>query len=248
MAPPLSPLEMSVLSADGILLKGILEYPDEVPGAGFPLAVLSHQYPATADSFGPLVEDLLDLGVACLAFDQRGHGASVTGSAGSIVIDTPLGFTGDDFGKAFVSSVSKVGFHRIDDDIIRVAGWGAAQNFINTDRLLLVGGSVGGSGALLAAPRVRGLKAVITLGAAGAPAFGNDASERIRKGLESVTAALLTSSEGDAFAGADNVRNWSHGLSHVTARLVPGQAHAMGIYYAVRDEILAFVKAKVLKV
>ena len=71
MAPPLSPLEMSVQSADGILLKGILEYPDETPGTGFPLAVLSHQYPATADSFGPLVEDLLDLGVACLAFDQR---------------------------------------------------------------------------------------------------------------------------------------------------------------------------------
>ena len=247
MAPPLSPLEMSVLSADGILLKGILEYPDDVPETGFPLAVLSHQYPATADSFGPMVEDLLDLGVACLAFDQRGHGASVTGPSGPVVIDTPLGFTGDDFGKAFVSSVAKVGFHRIDDDILRVAGWGAALNFIDTGRLLLIGGSVGGSGSLLAAPRVRGLKAVITLGAAGAPAFGSDTPERIRKGLESVGAALLASSEGDAFAGADNVRNWSQGLSHVTARLVPGQAHAMGIYYEVREEILAFVKAKVLK-
>jgi pimeloyl-ACP methyl ester carboxylesterase len=239
---------MSVLTADGILLKGILEYPDTSPGAGFPLAVLAHQYPATADSFGPLVEDFLDLGVACLAFDQRGHGASITGLSGPVVIDTPLGFSGDDFGRAFLGSVARVEFHRIDDDIIRVAGWGAAQNFIDTSRLLLVGGSVGGSGALLAAPRVSGLRGVITLGAAGAPAFGADAPDRIRKALHSVTAALLTSSEGDAFAGADNVRNWSQGLGHVTSRLVPGHAHAMGIYYQVREDILAFVKANVLKV
>ena len=248
MAPPLSPLEMSVLSADGIVLKGILEYPDAVPGTGFPLAVLAHQYPATADSFGPLVEDLLDLGVACLAFDQRGHGASVMGHSGPVVIDTPVGFTGEDFGKAFMASVAKVGFHRIDDDIIRVASWGVAQNFIDSARLVLVGGSVGGSGALLAAPRVRGLQAVITVGAAGAPAFGGDASERIRNSLSSVGAALLASSEGDAFAGADNVRSWSQGLPHVTTRLVPGNAHAMGIYYEVREDILAFVKAHVLKV
>jgi pimeloyl-ACP methyl ester carboxylesterase len=132
---------MSVLSADGIVLKGILEYPETSPGTGFPLAVLAHQYPATADSFGPLVEDLLDLGIACLAFDERGHGASIMGSAGPVVIDTPFGFTAQDFGQAFVSSVSKVGFHRIDDDIIRVASWGAAQNFIGR-RLLLVGCSV----------------------------------------------------------------------------------------------------------
>jgi pimeloyl-ACP methyl ester carboxylesterase len=240
---------MSVLTADGLVLKGILEYPDGVPGPGFPLAILAHQYPGTADSFGPLVEDLLDLGVACLAFDQRGHGASIMGPAGPVVIDTPVGFTADDFGRAFVGSVSKVGFHRIDDDIIRVASWGAAQNFIDAGRLLLVGGSVGGSGVLLAAPRVPGLKGVITLGAAGAPAFGGDGPERIRKALETISArALLASSENDSFAGADNVRSWSQGLTHVAARLVPGAGHAMAIYYDVRDEVLSFVRATALKV
>lgn len=239
---------MSVLSADGLVLKGILEYPDLPPGRGFPLAVLAHQYPGTGDSFGPLVEDFLDLGVACLAFDQRGHGASIVGPAGPVVVDTPLGFTADDFGKAFMSSASKVGFHRIDDDIIRVASWGVSQNYIDPRRLLLVGGSVGASAALLAAPRVSGLRGVITLGAAGAPAIGADASDRIRKGLQSLAApALLASSEGDPFSGADNVRAWSHGLAHVSARLVPGAAHAMGIYYEVRDDVLAFVKAAVLK-
>lgn len=247
MAPPLAPLEMSVPSADGIVLKGILEYPDDAPTAGFPLAVLAHQYPATADCFGPLVEDLLDLGVACLAFDLRGHGASISGPAGPVVIDTPAGFSAEDFGKAFVSSVSKVGFHRIDDDIIRVASWGASQNFI-APSLILVGGSIGGSGVLLAAPRVPSLGGVITLGAAGAPAFGADGPDRIRKAMETIRApAYLASSEGDAFAGADNVRAWTNGLPHATARLVPGTAHAMGIYYDVRTELLAFVKGKVLK-
>ena len=248
MVPPPGPLEMSVLTADHLVLKGILEYPESVPGAGFPLAVLAHQYPATADSFAPLVEDLLELGVACLAFDQRGHGSSIMGPSGPVVIDTPVGFTGDDFGRAFMSSVTRIGFHRIDDDILRVASWGAAQNFINPSRLLLIGGSVGGSGALLAASRLPGLQGVITLGAAGAPAFGADAPTRIRKTLESLSArALLAASEGDAFDGAGNVRSWSHGLPHVAARIVTGSAHAMGIYYDVRDDVLAFVKATALK-
>jgi pimeloyl-ACP methyl ester carboxylesterase len=128
-----------------------------------------------------------------------------------------------------------------------VAAWGAAQNFI-APRIVLVGGSVGGSGVLLAAARVPALRGLVTLGAAGAPAFGGDAADRIRKTMESLRVpAFLASSEGDAFAGADNVRAWSTGLDHVTARLVPGAAHAMGIYYDVRTDLLAFVRGKVLK-
>jgi pimeloyl-ACP methyl ester carboxylesterase len=234
---------MSVLAADGLVLKGILEYPETSPGTSYPLAVLAHQYPGTADSFGPLVEDLLDLGVACLAFDQRGHGASIMGRAGPVVIDTPEGFAAEDFGAAFGSSIAKLEFHRIENDIYRVASWGASQNFIDPRRLLLVGASVGGSGALLAAPRIPGLRAILTLGAAGAPAFGPDGPDRIRQALETITApAFLASSEGDAFSGADNARTWSQGLSHVSSRIVPGSAHAMGIYYDVRENVLGFVK------
>jgi dienelactone hydrolase len=238
---------MSVRTADGIVLKGILEYPEAFTRGRFPLAVLAHQYPATADSYGPLVEDLLDLGLACLAFDERGHGASIVGPAGPVVIDTPLGFSGDDFGAAFMSSVSRVGFDRVDDDILRVAAWGGAQNFIDAGRILLVGSSIGGSGALLTAPRVPGLRGAITFGAAGALAF-RDGPARIRSALETISArCLLTSSEGDPFSGADNVRTWSAGLAHVSARIVPGAEHGMAIYYDLRDEVLAFVRATVLK-
>jgi hypothetical protein len=56
----LAPLEMSVPAVDGLVLKGALTYPASrypagQPGARFPLAALAHQYPATRDSFAPLV-------------------------------------------------------------------------------------------------------------------------------------------------------------------------------------------------
>lgn len=244
LPPPLAPLDMTVSAGDGLLLKGALVYPELPVGARYPLAVLAHQYPSTADSFSPLIEDLLDLGVAVLAFDERGHGASTSGAQGSVVIDTPVGFTMEAFGAAFMASAARVGFERIADDVLRVASWGAAQNCIDTGRLLLVGASVGGSGVLLAAPSISGLAGIITFGAAGAPIFP-DGPARIRATLEKTRVpALLTASEGDAFNGAGNVREWSAGLVHVQTKLVPGTAHAMAIYYDVRETVLAFVRKR----
>jgi pimeloyl-ACP methyl ester carboxylesterase len=239
----LAQLEMSVAAADGLVLKGTLSYPNKYSGTSFPLAVLAHQYPATRDSYSPLVADLLEGGVATLAFDERGHGASIVSPGGPSVIDTPEGLTLEAFGSAFVSSVGKVGFARIDNDILRVAGWGVAQNFISADRLALVGASIGGSGVLLAAASMPTLRAVATLGAAGAPAFGPATSDRIRAVLERLkTPCYLASSREDPFEGGANVNAWSRGLSHVTARLVPGSGHGMAIYFDVRDELLRFLR------
>jgi dienelactone hydrolase len=238
----LAPLEMSVPAGDGLILKGTLTYPNHYAGAAFPLAVLAHQYPSTRDSFGPLVVDLVDSGVATLAFDQRGHGASIISRDGPQVIDTPEGLTLEAFGTAFMSSAGKVGFSRIDNDILRVVSWGANQNFIDPGRLALVGASIGGSGVLLAAANVPRLRAVATLGAAGAPAMGPDAAGRIRAVLERMkTPCLLASSREDPFEGGTNVTTWSRGLPHVTGRLVSGSAHAMAIYFDIRDELLRFL-------
>jgi pimeloyl-ACP methyl ester carboxylesterase len=239
----LAPLEMSVPAADGLVLKGTLTYPKKYAGAAYPLAVLAHQYPATRDSYAPLIADLLESGVATLAFDERGHGASIVSPAGPLVIDTPVGLTMEAFGKAFMSSVGKVGFARIDDDILRVASWGVCQNFIDSSRLALVGASIGGSGVLLAAANIPSLRALATLGAAGAPAFGSAAPDRIRTALERLRApCFLASSREDPFQGAANVNAWSRGLTHVKARIVPGAAHAMAIYFDVRDELLQFLR------
>lgn len=239
----LTPLEMSVPAADGLVLKGTLAYPKKYAGAAFPLAVLAHQYPATRDSYAPLVADLLESGIATLAFDQRGHGASILSPGGPLIIDTPEGFTIEAFGKAFMSSAGKVGFARIENDVLRVASWGAFQNFIDSSRLALVGASIGGSGVLLAAGNIPSLRAVATLGAAGAPAFGSDAPDRIRAVLERLKAAcFLASSREDPFQGAANVNAWSRGLVHIKGRIVSGSAHAMAIYFDVRDELLRFLR------
>jgi dienelactone hydrolase len=238
----LAPLEMSVLAADGLVLRGTLAYPTRAAGP-FPLAVLAHQYPATRDSFAPLVADLHELGIATLAFDERGHGESIQSPAGPRVIDTPVGFDLPAFGAAFMSSIQRLEFGRIADDILRVAGWGAVQNFIDPSRLALVGASIGGSGAVLAAPKVPGLAALVTLGAAGAPAFGADGPECCRAAVAALGAPVwLASSRDDPFEGGANVESWSRGASHVTTRLVPGAAHAMAIYFDVRDELIAFFR------
>ncbi len=240
----LVPLRMSVPASDGLILKGVLTYPQGATGRSYPLAVLAHQYPATHDSYAPLVADLLAAGIATLAFDERGHGDSITSPRGPLVIDAPEGVTMEAFGAAFVSSVAKVGFQRIENDVVRVVGWGVSQNFIDAKRLALVGASVGGSGVLLAAPALAGVRAVATVGAAGALAFGSDGPARIRTAIEGATAVrfFLASSETDAFEGAANVENWSRGLAHVRARVVPGDGHAMAIYFAVRDELVAFLR------
>ncbi|MGN6393328.1 MAG: hypothetical protein ACTHM9_13925 [Gemmatimonadales bacterium] len=239
----LAPLDMSVPAADGLVLKGTLTYPVGRAGTIYPLAVLAHQYPSTRDSFAPLVRELLAAEIATLAFDERGHGASIHGPGGLLVIDTPEGLGLEAFGAAFVSSAQRVGFGRIDNDILRVASWGASQNFIDPARLALVGGSVGGSGALQAAPALQGVRGVATLGAAGAPAFGPDGAARIRRTIEQpIIPYFLASSTDDPFDGGANVRQWSQGLSHVTARLVPGAGHAMAIYYDVHADLLRFLR------
>ena len=206
--------------------------------------MLAHQYPATRDSFAPLVRDLLAAGIATLAFDQRGHGASIHGAAGPHRRGRP--------GRARAGGVrdrrswparGESASARIENDLLRVVGWGASQNFIDPERLALVGASVGGPGVLLAAPALPGLRGVATVGAAGAPAFGPEAPARIRQAIEGCgLPCLLASSEADPFEGGANVTRWSQGLAHVTSRLVPGAAHAMAIFYDVRDELLSFLR------
>ena len=238
----LAPLEMSVPARDELILKGTLTYPEIYAGVGFPLAVLAHQYPATRDSYAPLVADLVESGIATLAFDLRGHGSSIISPKGPLVVDTPEGLTPEAFGKAFMSSAAKVGFAHIENDVLRVASWGANQNFIDPGRLALVGASIGGSGVLLAAANIPSLRGVATIGAAGAPAIGPDAARRIRADLErSKVPVFLTSSREDPFDGGSNASNWSRGLSHVTGHVIPGSAHAMAIYFDVRDELLRFL-------
>jgi alpha-beta hydrolase superfamily lysophospholipase len=244
--PLLPPLEFTLRAEDGLLLRGELRYPARKPSPSFPLAVLAHQWPATRASWGPLVEDLHAAGIATLAFDLRGHGDSTAGPRGPMVIAMPRDFTFPGVVEAFTASAGGVGFAHIPDDILLVANWGVLQNFVDGSRVVLLGASVGGSGVLVAAPRVAGLRAVATLGAAGAGALGADGPARVRAGLEAIRVpAYLATSDADVFDGASNARGWSEGLAHVRTRIVGGRAHAMGIYYEVREELVGFLAGAV---
>jgi dienelactone hydrolase len=242
--PALSPLHPSIPAADGVILRGLLTYPHGNTGTRYPLAVLAHQFPSTLDSFAPFCTDLHALGIATLAFDMRGQGKSIWTTSGAKVAASPAEPNMNAFATAFMGTASAVGFSHLADDIVRVASWGMYQNFIDASRIMLAGASVGGTGVLLAAPRlVESLKAIVTFGAAGAAVHSPDGMDRIRKNCESLkTPMLLTSSEKDPFSGADSIRIWNKGLKHVGSRIIPGSEHAMAIYYEVRKEVLAFVK------
>ena len=245
--PALSPLHPAIPAEDGLILRGNLTYPHGRVGSRYPLAVLAHQYPSTHDSFMPLCSDLHALGIATLAFDLRGHGKSIWTTSGARVAPSPAEPTMSAFGTAFMASATAVGFPYIADDIVRMTSWGIFQNYIDASRVMLVGASVGGTGVLLAASRLKeGLRAVLTFGAAGAPVHGADAMERIRKNCESVNVPmLLTSSAKDPFGGADLIKEWGKGLKHVGSTIIPGAEHGMAIYYDVRKEVIGFVKKNV---
>jgi dienelactone hydrolase len=245
--PALAPLHPSITAADGVILRGTLTYPHGNTGTKYPLAVLAHQYPSTLDSFAPLSADLHGLGVATLAFDLRGHGKSIWTTSGAKVAATPAEPKMQAFGEAFMGSAASVGFMHIADDIVRVAAWGMYQNFIDPSRVMLVGASVGGTGVLLALPRLKDhVRAIVTFGAAGAPAHSSTAQHQIR---ENCTAhkvpMLLTSSGKDPFGGAEHIGEWGKGLKHVESKIVPGADHGMAIYYDVRKDVLSFVKKTV---
>ena len=153
--PALSPLHPAIPATDGLILRGTLTYPHGEVGSRYPLAVLAHQYPSTHDSFAPFCADLHALGIATLAFDMRGQGHSTWMASGARVAPSPAEPKMQAFGEAFMGSASAVGFAHIADDIVRMTAWGIYQNYIDYSKVMLVGASVGGTGVLLAAPRLK---------------------------------------------------------------------------------------------
>ena len=245
--PALAPIHFAIPATDGVILRGNLTYPHGNTGTKYPLAVLAHQYPSTHDSYAPFCADLHALGVATLAFDLRGQGKSIWTATGAKVAPTPAEPKMQAFGEAFMGSAASIGFMHIADDIVRVAAWGVYQNFIDPSRVMLVGSSVGGTGVLLALPRLKDhVRAIVTFGAAGAPAHSSTAQQQIRENCAAhKTAMLLTSSEKDPFGGADHIREWGKGLKHVESKIISGADHGMAIYYGVRKDVLAFVKSTI---
>ena len=73
--------------------------------------------------------------------------------------------------------------------------------------------------------------------------LGPDGPARVRAAVERLKVPVhLASSREDPFDGAANAAAWSQGCSHVTTTVIPGAAHAMGIYFDVRDQVLDVIR------
>jgi dienelactone hydrolase len=132
--------EVTLQSADGFTLQGTLTLPE---GKGkHPVVILAHQFRSDRSGWAPLAEKLQQRGVATLALDLRGHGASTQKNGATVTV------SGD-----FDASAKTVGFDQIPDDLVIAAKWVRKQPGINGQRLALAGSSVGATSALLAAPR-----------------------------------------------------------------------------------------------
>jgi len=148
--------EMSLTTPDGFTIKGTLTLPE---GKGrHPVVILAHQFKSDRAGWAPLTEKLQARGIATLALDLRGHGAS-TQKAGAAITVT------DDF----EASSKAVGFDKIPGDLAQAAAWVRKQPGIRANRLALAGSSVGATSVLLAGPAIHPV-AVLALSPGGAPA------------------------------------------------------------------------------
>ncbi len=134
---------------DGITIEADW-YPVKVEeGKRTPVAILVHMYPADRKSWKPLVEDLRSAGIAVLAYDIRGKG----GSKGPEELKLPEAYEKRDsalFSNAWM-------------DAAGAASWLGAQRNIATDRMAVVGASIGCSVAMNFGSSVGSPKAIVCL-------------------------------------------------------------------------------------
>ncbi len=117
-------------TSDGVTIEADWYPVKAEDGEKTPAAILIHMYPAQRASWKPMVPLLRDrLGVSLLAYDIRGTGGSIK----PVEKELEKGYQGRDaehFGNAW-------------KDTEAAYAWLGQQDFINTDRVILIGASVG---------------------------------------------------------------------------------------------------------
>ena len=193
--------------------------------------------------FAPLARDLLAAGIATLAFDERGHGASIVGPGGPVVVDAPEGLGLEAFGTAFMASAQRVEFARIENDVLASSAGGPPRTSSIRDgsRWSARASAVPACcwprpRSRACAPSRRWARPGLRRSAATGPlAFAAPSSGFARRCSSARPTAIHS-------RAPRTVARWSDGLAHVTTRLVPGAGHAMAIYFEVRDELLTFLR------
>lgn len=171
--------EMSLTTPDGFTLKGTLTIPE---GKGkHPVVILAHQFRSDRTGWAELPQKLQARGIATLALDLRGHGASTQKKDATVTVS-----------EDFDASAKAVGFDQIPSDLALAAAWVRKQPGIRANRLALAGSSVGATSVILAGPKVHPV-AILALSPGGVPQDLAKAAERTH------SATMVMGSEGEKY-------------------------------------------------
>ena len=142
---PVDAVDVTITTGSGATLRGWLREPalareSDRPG---PVALVVHGWGSSAADMVPVSQPMLDAGLRVLLLDARGHGRS------------------DDVGPATMPTFAA--------DLGSALGWLRRQPWVDPERIVLVGHSVGAGAALLVAAEDHAIAAVVSLSSMAAP-------------------------------------------------------------------------------
>lgn len=179
--PDYSDREVTFETADGVKIVADF-YPIKVkPREKTPVAILIHMYPKDRKSWAPLVPDLREKGIAVLAYDIRGNGGSIAPES----MNLKQGYqdrSPDHFRHAAMDTLGAISFL-------------GTQEFIDTERIMLIGASIGCSISLDTATRTNDIKGIVCL-SPGVDYFEVDSIAHIRY-CSAYTPILLMAPEAE---------------------------------------------------
>ena len=136
-------------TADKVRIEGEYWAAEAKEGQKAPAAILIHMYPADRTSWKPLIPDLHKAGFAILAYDIRGHGGSTSPE------DKKLKEAYDKRDPKLFAEAWK--------DVEAAKKWLGEQPGCDTDRIALIGASIGCSISIDYAGMDKAVKAVVCL-------------------------------------------------------------------------------------
>ncbi len=179
--PDFSDRTVEFTTADGVIIKADFYPSKPANGATTPIAILIHMYPADRSSWKSFATELRKQGFSVLAYDIRGQGGSTAPK------DRKLA-------EAYKER-STVHFQSASMDVLGAMSWLAQQEFVDSQRFVLVGASIGCSISLNTATQAGDCKGVVCL-SPGENYMGLDSLQQI-KNVAPYVPTLLISPEGE---------------------------------------------------
>lgn len=197
--------DVQLVTRDGVRLVGHW-YPVDAPKGW---ALLLHMMPATKESYGTLAAALREQGIASLAIDFRGHGASQGGPAGY---------------EQFTDTEQQAKR----EDVAAALAWLAMQGMVES-KAVLVGSSIGANLALEALAERSAIPAAVLL----SPGFEyrGIATEPLAARVASTQRVFLAAGGAEDASSTDTVRALASILGdRATVRTFPNAGHGTTMF------------------